>query len=445
MGPAGPEGPQGLQGDQGPAGAVGPAGTYTAGTGIALTGDVISATNTEAIWHANRILDRPISSPTAGLLDGQVLMYDAAFDDWFPATIPSGGSSLWTEAGSNIFRSTGNVAVGTSDFEAGSRMSIAGGLFLNTSTGSFNLGFPNNDNQWRMTTAGSGSDLLFQSKPNASSTRTTRVTFRQSGEVQIGVSGAPSAWTHIKANSTVAKTSLFLEENEDDYARLSLGSTANTSRWHIAGRGNDGTTGAANSRLNFYFTNNQGAADRMTITGDGEVGINGTPTARLHIFQGGQNVGRGLRFSDGTANEDWNITHGFGLRFHYGGTIRGFIDANTGAYTQSSDQSLKTNIAPIASVIDRVKALQVKTYVYKTDPTHETTIGLLAQQAKAHFPELVTYSEADKLYGVNYAGFSMVAIKAIQEQQATIETQAQKIADLETRLARLEALLSKQD
>jgi hypothetical protein len=261
----------------GPTGPAGPAGTYTAGTGIGISGDVLSATNTAAIWHAGSILSRPISSTT--LEDGMVLAYDAVFNDWYPVLPDGGGASLWSESGSDVFYDTGNV------------------------------------------------------------------------------------------------------------------------------------------------------------------GINGAPTARLHIFQQGQTVGTGLRFTDGTANSDWNITHGFGLRFHYGGDIRGFINASTGAYTQSSDQSLKTNIASFPNVMSRVKALQVKTYSYKSDPTSEMTIGLLAQEAKALFPELVSYSAADGLYGVNYAGFSMVAIKALQEQQATIDAQTQKIADLEARLTRLEALL----
>jgi hypothetical protein len=244
---------------------------------------------------------------------------------------------------------------------------------------------------------------------------------------------------HIKANSTISKPQLKLEESGNDYARLELtNDAASGAYWHVAGLPSSTT---ANARLNFYFRNANGAADRMTITGDGEVGINGTPTARLHVHQRSQTVGTGLRFDDGTANDDWDITHGFALRFHYGGSLRGFINATTGAYTQSSDKSLKANVNALSSVMGKVNELAVKTYHYKSDKTQETTIGLLAQDVKDLFPELVSYSEADQLYGVNYAGFSMVAIKAIQEQQQVIDEQETEINDLKTRLARLEALL----
>ena len=87
--------------------------------------------------------------------------------------------------------------------------------------------------------------------------------------------------------------------------------------WHVAGLP---STSAPSARLNFYFSNASGSGDRMTLTGDGKLGINGTPSARMEIFQRSQLVGTGLRFDDGTANADWDITHGFGLRFHYGGT-----------------------------------------------------------------------------------------------------------------------------
>ena len=50
-GATGPQGPQGETGPQGPQGETGPAGTYTAGTGIDITNNVISATGGSSSWH----------------------------------------------------------------------------------------------------------------------------------------------------------------------------------------------------------------------------------------------------------------------------------------------------------------------------------------------------------------------------------------------------------
>ena len=99
------------------------------------------------------------------------------------------------------------------------------------------------------------------------------------GEFQAGTTSNPTAWVHTRQNSTINKPHLKLEEVGNDYARLELtNSSAGGAYWHMAGLPSATTSSA---RLNFYFRNASGAADRMTITGDGEVGINGRPTARL--------------------------------------------------------------------------------------------------------------------------------------------------------------------
>jgi hypothetical protein len=349
-----------------------------------------------------------------------------------------GGSSLWTAAGSNIYRTNGNVGVGTNSPEM--KFNVAGDMLISSNSGAFHIGFPNNGNRWRMSTTDAGADLLFRSKPAGSNTFSTRLRFFQTGELGVGNISNPGGFVHVFGNSTIAKPQMKLEESGNDFARLEFTNTSSNRFWHVAGFPSNTES---NSRLNFFLGTSSGGTDYMTLTGSGRLGIYGTPSARLEIFQRGQSVGLGLRFDDGTANQDWDITHGFALRFHYGGSLRGFINANTGAYTQSSDESLKTAVASIKPVMDKLRNLRVKSYQYKAADKPETTIGLLAQEAKELFPELVSYSEADKLYGVNYAGFSMVAIKAIQEQQETIDAQAQKIEDLETRLARLEALLTR--
>ncbi|WP_437439950.1 tail fiber domain-containing protein [Maribacter dokdonensis] len=182
----------------------------------------------------------------------------------------------------------------------------------------------------------------------------------------------------------------------------------------------------------------------MTITGDGRVGINtSNPSARLTIYQDGQAVGNGLSFSDGSLNEDWHITHGYGLRFHYGSTLKALINASTGAFTVSSDRRLKKDIEPLPSVLDKVSLLKPSTYVYKSDTTKTKTLGLIAQDVQPLFPELVSKSDGDGMLGVNYSGFSVVALRAIQEQQFIIEEQSEKISNLEERLRRLEARIGK--
>jgi len=323
----------------------------------------------------------------------------------------------------------GNVGIGIDEPEY--KLHVGGDMLVQTNLGELIMGFPDNGNQWQFGTRGAGADLQFQSKLNGVNNFTTRFRMLQNGEFQVGDIGTPSAWMHIEKNSTLSKPHLKLEEVGNDFARLELTNNAtNNSYWHVAGLPSNTT---ADARLNFYFRNASGAANRMTITGDGQVGINGTPTARLELYQQSQTVGTGLRFDDGTANSDWDITHGFSLRFHYGGSLRGFINANTGAYTQSSDVRLKNNIQELPSVLNRVEQIRPTTYNYKTDESNTPVIGLIAQEVQKIFPEVVSYSKADDVYGIDYASFSVVAIKAIQEQQNIIKSMEERLAALENK------------
>ncbi|CAH1000795.1 hypothetical protein LEM8419_01888 [Neolewinella maritima] len=354
------------------------------------------------------------------------------------------GSSPWTEDGTDVHRVAGRIGIGTAEPDESFKLHIAGHTFLQTNLGDLHFGFPNNGHRFKMSTRNQGATFQIGSKPTGSNSYTHRLRIEQSGEVKLGSFEGNTAWLHVRNNSTVSKPHLKLEEQGDDFARLEFTNTTSDALWHIAGYGRDGGSGAAASNLNFYFRNSEGAANRMTVTGDGQVGINtANPGARLFINQAGQTVGSGLAFSDGTANQDWHVTHGFGLRLHYGNSLRGFFSATTGAYTVASDASLKTDVQEVTGVLDRVAKLRVRSYRYKAAPGKTPTIGLVAQETIQHFPELVTYSEADGLYGIDYAGFGIVAIRAIQEQQETIDAQAHRIGELEAHLQRIEAVLAR--
>lgn len=338
-----------------------------------------------------------------------------------------------SSTGRALITSDGRVGIGVDDPEA--LLHVEGDLFINSSQGAIDFGYPNNGNQWHLSTLNAGADLQFFSKPNGSNTNTRRVFFQQDGRVGIGNTTNPGAQLDVLFNSTVSTPHILLSEEGNDYARISFQNSSGNKFWSIAGLNN---TTTANERLNFYHSS---TGDIISITGDGMVGIRTiNPGARLHLFQGGQAVGTGLRFDDGI-NQDWDITHGFGLRFHFGGELRSFINATTGAYTQSSDARLKTDAEPIGTVLPNLLHLKALSYRYKNAVTTEKTLGFMAQDAQKLFPELVHYSEADDLYGINYAGFSVIAIKAIQEQQQVIEQQKDTIENLQKRLDSLEKLI----
>jgi len=318
---------------------------------------------------------------------------------------------------------------------------VAGDAFIQSNLGALHIGFPDNGNLWRFSTTNAGLDFLMRQRNAGLGGFTTRHVFYGNGDVAFGDNpGSSNARLEVLQNSTITDPQILLTEQQNDYARITFENTTNTNTfWTLAGYPG---SSAANSRFNIWHQNGGSGADLFSVMGDGQVGIYGTPTARLEIFQRSQQVGTGLRFDDGTANQDWDITHGFALRFHYGGNLRGFINASTGEYSQGSDRKLKEQILAAPDFLEKVMKLQPRRYRYKQSTEQVGSIGFIAQEVAPIFPEFVHYSEADDLYGINYAGFSVVAIKAIQELKGELDERTKQVSDLEERLARLEQMVA---
>ncbi|MBU2974741.1 tail fiber domain-containing protein, partial [Zobellia sp. B3R18] len=300
----------------------------------------------------------------------------------------SGGSSLWEEDEDNIYRSSGNVGVGVSNPEK--KMHVGGNLFVQTNLGGLIFGFPNNGNQWRYSTRSQGADLQLETKLDGSSSFLTRFRMFQGGEFQFGPSSNTSSWVHVLNNSTITKPLLKLEEDGDDFSRLEFKNTESDAFWHIAGIAKDGANGGQNSRLNFYFRNDQGASNRMAITGDGDVFVNGS------------------------------LVH-------------------------NSDARLKKNIKNLDYGLDEVLRLQPKSYLWLDDRSSgKRCLGLIAQEVQQIIPEII-YEEVDaeNTLSLSYTQLIPIVVTAIQEQQLIIEQQSGKIANLEERLQRLEAMITK--
>jgi len=132
--------------------------------------------------------------------------------------------------------------------------------------------------------------------------------------VGIGTSN-PEGKLHVKTNSGLSLPQLRLTEIGNDYARLKFENDQNPGvYWDIAGR-NDST--AQFAKLNFFFSSPEATGDRMTILGNGDIGIGNTsPEARLDIKGGDWNLEGGaagdLRIGNPTHNMRIGVATGGG-------------------------------------------------------------------------------------------------------------------------------------
>ena len=198
----------------------------------------------------------------------------------------------------------------------------------------------------------------------------------------------------------------------------------------------------------------------------GRVGIGtDSPTAALNIvqkdtassiFQAENSAGTGYIRLNKNGRFGYNRTAtgvSFLVKGHTGDTtiFRVENDANTalfrvmangdvfksGGTVVDSDRRLKKDIESLADVLPRVMNLRPTNYRYNRESSNSPTrIGFIAQEVETEFPTLINRS--DSHLALNYEAFGVIAIKAIQEQQALIEAKDARISDLERRLLKQE-------
>ncbi len=107
--------------------------------------------------------------------------------------------------------------------------------------------------------------------------------------------------------------------------------------------------------------------------------------------------------------------------------VNGQIGA--GAFFYTSDRSLKKNIKPLERSLDAVTKLQGVSFDWKKDGTK--SVGLVAQDVEAVYPELVSTNTITGIKSVEYGNLVAPLIEAVKEQQKQIEILKQRIEILE--------------
>ena len=112
--------------------------------------------------------------------------------------------------------------------------------------------------------------------------------------------------------------------------------------------------------------------------------------------------------------------------------VNGEIKATDFLY--SSDLRLKENIIPLKNSLEKIQQLQGVSFDWKEN--HENNMGFIAQDVEKIFPELVV-TGGNGFKSVKCGNLVAVLTEALKEQQKQIESQNNRISELEKEIERL--------
>jgi hypothetical protein len=110
-----------------------------------------------------------------------------------------------------------------------------------------------------------------------------------------------------------------------------------------------------------------------------------------------------------------------------------YISNAAGSWSSASDERLKNIIRPIENATEKLSGLRCVIGEYKDNVGNHHPF-LIAQDVQAVFPEVVNQADEQGHLGMSYTDMVPILVKAIQEQQAMIDTMKQEIAELKVKV-----------
>jgi hypothetical protein len=258
----------------------------------------------------------------------------------------------------------------------------------------------------------------------------------------VGI-GTSSPSTKLNVVSAGDRT-LIVQSGTDTPAKLV--STVANSYLEIANATNSFYIGAVGSNAAFVVN----GAERARIDSSGNFMVGTTsPTARFTVAESGNTVAADFYTSGGAVgtpcmyvkkqpNNASTSQVYIQFLFNNASSGNGQINGNgsgAAAFGSYSDRRLKENIVDLPSQLPNIMALRPVEFDYIESEGGGHQTGFIAQEMQEVYPDAVGERAPDEMLTVT--GWSKTEarlVKAIQEQQAMIDTMKQEIAELKAKV-----------
>jgi hypothetical protein len=250
------------------------------------------------------------------------------------------------------------------------------------------------------------------------------MTLTTGGNVGIGTSTPGTSLDIVKSDNLTTAISRFYANNlsqwvEVWYAGLRQGGSGANTQMNIDSKGT--------SPLVLNGTNTTGNVLIGTTTDTGKkLEVNG------EVYSAGAGASVFIQARDLSLNYAFFAPDATALNFYStsGGTVGNF-NRTTGVYTATSDINKKKDFEASTIGLNAILGLKPTLYRMKLDDNNNPKqLGFIAQEVKEFIPQ--AYVESEEMIGLNDKPIIAALVKAIQEQQCTICSQASRISLLES-------------
>jgi hypothetical protein len=243
---------------------------------------------------------------------------------------------------------------------------------------------------------------------------------------------------------------------------IGINNTTPLARLDVHGDASFGDTGSVKITHDGSITmGNIGRLSQLTIKGQDAIFISGVqPTitmtdSNVPAFTRIQSLNAGLSFQGG--NFAAGIPDAFmfldvagRLGIHRVPTVDLDVVGNIRctSVSQTSSAAFKDDVTPLTAGLDELMRLRPVSYIWNdkaaADARGKHDLGFIAEEVEKVLPDAVAKDDSGAPVGIDYSRITVLAVKAIKEQQARHEADRAEIQSLRERLERLESAMTRQ-